>query len=70
MVDFDQMEKEKYRVLLTEEEVFKFQMYRQPPTPFTREEVEKIFWDVEDFKLCNGGLNLLESVYMIMKLLI
>ena len=46
----------KYINILTYEEIFKFKMYKNPPTETTREEVEKAFWTIEDFSITNGKI--------------
>lgn len=46
----------KYINILTYEEIFKFKMYKNPPTETTREEVEKEFWTIEDFNITNGKI--------------
>lgn len=46
----------KYINLLTYEEIFKFKMYKNPPTETIREDVEKAFWTIEDFSITNGKI--------------
>ena len=53
----------KYDNLLTPEELFKFTLYKNPPSESTREELENEFWSVEDFGITNGKIVfILESI--------
>ena len=45
-----------YSGLLSPEEIFKFNIYKNPPVDISREDIEKSFWQAEDYSLNNGRL--------------
>lgn len=47
-----------YDNILTKEELFKFDLYKNSPKGFSREELEDAFWKLEDFKLSDGSIGL------------
>ena len=64
IADIGQIKKTgKYDNLLTVEELFKFKLYKDPPSECTREEIENEFWSLEDFGITNGKIAfILESI--------
>lgn len=48
-----------YDNFLTAEELKKLLLYSEPGPEFTREELEELFWDAEDFVLCDGRINII-----------
>jgi len=48
-----------YDNFLTGEEMKKLLLYSDPGSEFTREELEELFWDAEDFALCDGRISIL-----------
>ena len=45
--------------ILPEEEKFKLSLFKTPPNNSSREELEQLFWEVEDHKLNNGNISFL-----------
>lgn len=50
---------ENYDRILTEEEIFKLNLYKIPPTNTQREDLEKEFWKAEDYTLFLGQIDFL-----------
>jgi hypothetical protein len=48
-----------YDNFLTGEELKKLSLYSESGPEFTREELEELFWEAEDFVLCNGRISIL-----------
>ena len=54
-------EGENYDQILTDEEMKKLLMYSSTSSDFERKELESVFWDAEDFNLCNGRISIIWS---------
>lgn len=50
-------------VLLDEEEVIKLHLYKNPPAEINRENLEILFWKIEDHKIFNGEISFLLMEY-------
>jgi uncharacterized protein with ParB-like and HNH nuclease domain len=50
---------EQYKNILTNEELFKFNLFKQSNANLSREEIEKMIWNLEDFKLSGGSISLI-----------
>ena len=61
VIDFAKVDSERFKMILTEEEIFKLEMYENPPESFSREEVEKMFWEIEDFRFSNGKIEIIQK---------
>lgn len=48
-----------YKNTLTEEEIYKLKLYKNPPPNIKREELEHIFWKAEDHKYLHGKIECL-----------
>jgi uncharacterized protein with ParB-like and HNH nuclease domain len=46
---------DKYKSILSEEEVAKLSIYKQSPDDL-RQEIENVFWQAEDYKFCDGKI--------------
>lgn len=46
-------------VLLNQEELIKLQSYKEPPIDLSREELENLFWSMEDHPIYNGEIEFL-----------
>jgi len=49
---------DKYKSILTEEEIAKLSIYKQSSGDL-RKDIENVFWQTEDFKLCDGKIRLI-----------
>lgn len=45
------------KTLITAEETFKLSQFKNPPTNFSRTEVESLFWNLEDHRFNRGEIN-------------
>lgn len=50
-------------VLLDEEEIIKLNLYKNPPAELSREDLETLFWKIEDHKIFNGEITFLLMEY-------
>lgn len=49
--------------LLDEEEIIKFNLYKNPPSETNREELESLFWEIEDHTIFSGEISFLLMEY-------
>ena len=49
--------------LLDEEEIIKFNLYKKPPSETNREELESLFWEIEDHNIFSGEISFLLMEY-------